>query len=167
MPKERSGNLWPFWSFVTIAAIIIGACSEIESNESGSPSPSPPSIPRSSFSPDLSVLAGHYVGGSINRTFNVKGYISFNMMSVESSGRTRVHIEFLDGLEGIGTLGGTISERRQLRISGPVFTPTTGLWDADFKGAFVSDEVIRGVYRLYPRPGTLAPYQEGEFLVQR
>src|SRR5215213_3898540 len=115
MPKERRRILWSFWAFVTITAIIIGACSTTKPNESGSPPPSPPLIPRSSFSPDLSALAGHYVGGSINRTFTARGYISFNLITVEFSGRMRVHIEFLDGLEGIGTLGGTISGCRQLR----------------------------------------------------
>lgn len=115
----------------------------------------------------FSDIVGIYVGQSLNKTAYGKGKTMLDIQEVDRQSRkVKAYLIWSEGLYGEGSLYGTINDN-VIELSGTMISGITGLWDCDLQGRYLRNKLIKGTYRVYPRPGNPNGTQAGEFLVSR
>jgi hypothetical protein len=175
--SKQGGPPWPVWAAVTILVALIGAFGTSIVNRSpdaaGTPavgSPDAPATRPAPTEPDPATVwtdrLGLFEGESVNRLNYTRGHTLLDLKSVEPSGRVRAAVTWSRGLSGAGTLVGMASGDAA-ELSGTILSDITGDWDSDVSISFEGPDLIRGTYRLYPRPGNPNGTQDGEFTLHR
>jgi hypothetical protein len=121
-------------------------------------------IPRAKV--DYSDVIGHFVGESLNVTYNRKGKTSLRITKVDSSGRVSASFGWTEGLNAKGELLGSIDEDRRLELVGIVSSLSTGSLDLHLIAEFADGDTIRGDYTLKAR-SFLSTDQEGRLVLTR
>ena len=106
-----------------------------------------------------------YEGDALNTTANQPGKVSIEIIDInKTSGKMIFQVSFSRGLNGEGEFVGTIDQNNLVETSGQLATSEAGgIFDTYLRLEISNNHTIKGIYKIYPRVGSLNNAQEGEF----